>query len=456
MRKLTLLTFIILLSLAWSAKAEEKGKKTGKKGITIGLGKKHSNNTDDDSTAAADDGKIIFSGYLDTYYNHAFNNPASGSLLGTGGAGRAFDRTVDQFSLGLVQLKTTYTSSKIDIVADLTFGPNAELGNFGNVNNQAYPNSGGVSLYTNPRFANLYGTSAAIKQAYGTWKATSKLSFTVGQFGTHIGYEVIDAPINYNYSLSNLFNNGPFYHVGAKVNYAFSDRFAVMAGLVNNWDNLLDNNKTKDIIAQVYVKPVDGWNVYFNYIGGNGDDTYPNKAYLTGGGAAGSFTGVLNNNNFVGKSNYNRHLFDLTTGYQVTDKLYFGLNAAYGFYKGDDAAADSAIQDETLTRGGTARHVLDWGGVALYSNYQITDWFGIGVRAEHFEDSYGVRYIGGVLGGVINNSLTITAPITLASGHFQLKPEFRWDHSANMAYEDSNGMPKADQATLGLAAIFKW
>ena len=62
----------------------------------------------------------------------------------------------------------------------------------------------------------MYGTSAAIKQAYFTDRLTPRLSFTVGQFGTHVGYEVIVAPLNYNYSLSNLFNNGPFYHVGLK------------------------------------------------------------------------------------------------------------------------------------------------------------------------------------------------------------------------------------------------
>jgi len=40
----------------------------------------------------------------------------------------------------------------------------------------------------------MIGTSAAIKQAYFTYKATEKLSFTVGQFGTHVGYEVNRCP----------------------------------------------------------------------------------------------------------------------------------------------------------------------------------------------------------------------------------------------------------------------
>ena len=87
---------------------------------------------------------------------------------------------------------------------------------------------------------------------------------TAGQFGTHIGYEVIDAPANFNYSLSNLFNNGPFYHTGVKATYAFTDKVSLMAGVVNNVDGLGDNNRKKGIIAQLFISPVAGWNVYLN------------------------------------------------------------------------------------------------------------------------------------------------------------------------------------------------
>ncbi len=431
MRKLTLLA-LMMIGMVWGAKAQ-------------------------DSTAAvADDGKLSLSGYIDTYYNHAFNNPQSGSLMGNGGAGasRAFDRTTDQFSLGLVQFKATYSSSKVDIVADLTFGPNAELGNFGNVNNYAYTgaNPVGVNLYQSPKFANLYGSSAAIKQAYGTWKATSKLSFTVGQFGTHIGYEVIDAPVNYHYSLSNLFNNGPFYHVGAKANYTVSDKVSVMLGLVNNWDNLFDNNKNKSVVAQVYLKPIKGLNVYLNYIGGNGDDGLPSKGFFISSGSNGNSA----------KGNYNRHLYDITAGYQLTKKFYVGLNAAYGYYVGNNKATEDAIKGYAAGASSkftdSSKTKLDWGGVAIYANYAINDWIGIGIRYEHFEDYFGVRYIGAFAtgGSAVNNSITITAPITLANGHFIVKPEFRYDGSDQYIYENHNGVGIKEQTTIGLATIFKW
>ena len=196
-----------------------------------------------DSTAVKkDEGKFTVSGYIDSYYMTALNNPKSGNVMGyyanspaAVGYSRAFDRLTDQFALGLVQTKFSYVNKKSEMVIDLTFGPNAELGNFGNQRyNVAPPGStNGYATGFSPSNNNqhiLYGTGAAIKQAYFKYNITDKLSFTVGQFGTHIGYEVIDAPVNYHYSLSNLFNNGPFYHVGGKINYAFSDKFGVMVG----------------------------------------------------------------------------------------------------------------------------------------------------------------------------------------------------------------------------------
>ena len=88
------------------------------------------------------------------------------------------------------------------------------------------------------------------------------------------------------------------------------------------------------------------------------------------------------------------------------------------------------------------------------------DWLGIGARYEHFDDRHGVRYI-----CAVNNSVTITAPITLATGHLILKPEFRFDSSPTAYggvyyYEGKtvNGTPtsRKTQTTLGLAVIYKY
>ncbi len=464
---------------------------------------------------AADAGKLTISGYLDSYYITNFNHPQSGNSMGwapnnavPGGPGygygyaRAFDRLTDQFALGLVQTKFAYSNSKSDMVIDLTFGPNAELGNFGN---QRFNGSGAGGYTTGFAPANsnqqaLYGTGAAIKQAYFTYKFTDKWNFTIGQFGTHIGYEVIDAPVNYHYSLSNLFNNGPFYHIGAKTQYMFSSKFGLMAGVVNNWDAMTDWKTQKSVIGQVFVSPVEGMNIYVNYIGGYHDDGFKVYNSLPGTKVANAAYPAPTGRGYI------RQMLDLTAGYQITDRLYFGINAALGWYawqinknteefskNGGTASATSTtagtsypnattiyidtngdgVPDSPSVNPGDPVTTFDfnadpdgngknnvaygnkawgssifgdsskyqtWGGIALYANYKINDMLGIGLRYEHFDDRNGLRYLGGV-----NNALTITMPITLADGHLIIKPEFRFDEGV-LGYAAAGVNPNAKDA----------
>lgn len=364
-----------------------------------------------DSTAVQP-GKFTFSGYLDTYYFGNLNNPKSQSNLGLNGTNvgnaRAFDQRAGQFGIGLVQAKAVYTGSKVDAVADITFGPNSDLGNYGN--------------YFGP--LGQGSTALAIKQAYIVLKATEKLSFTAGQFGTHIGYEVIDAPVNYNYSLSNLFNNGPFYHLGLKAQYAFSARASLMVGLVNNVDNLYDNNKKKGLISQLFLSPATNWSVYLNAIVSNE--------------ASDAVDGVS-------ADNATYQLFDLTTTYQLTPKFFLGLNAAAGSQKGDYQNVGGPSTSKS------------WSGVALYGNYAITDNFGIGGRYEYFDNKSGVRALTDAAGlGASVNSITITGNIITGDGHLLLKPELRIDSYSADKFEKNNGTLTPSQTTLGMAAIFKF
>jgi hypothetical protein len=373
-----------------------------------------------------DKGKLTLSGYVDSYYMANFNSPLNRNNLGASGTARAFDQRAGQFSLGLIQTKMTYSTSKLDIVGDLTFGPNADLGNYGNVIGRvgAAYDANGVAIPTT-------GTSLAIKQAYVAWKATDKLTLTMGQFGTHIGYEVIDAPINYHYSLSNLFNNGPFYHVGLKAQYNFSDKVYLMAGIVNNVDNLDDNNRAKGLIAQLFVSPVTGWNVYLNAISSNEANS--------------DAKGVTPDASYS--------LFDLTTTYQITPKFMVGLNAASGSQSGDY---------QTLTTNPKfAKNSGTWGGWALYTNYAVSDVFSIGARYENFNNQDAVRGLRiDNTTGVTVNSLTVTTTFTVADGHLLIKPEFRSDAFDKNFFADSNSnngaLNQKSQSTLGLAVIAKF
>lgn len=294
----------------------------------------------------------------------------------------------------------TYSTDKVDGVIDLTFGNHGDLGNYGNALGRVLV--GGKEAT---------GTALAIKQAYLTWKASSKLSITAGQWGTHIGYEVIDAPVNYNYSLSNLFNNGPFYHTGIKATVATSGKSSLTFGVVNGIDSKDDNNSKLGVMGQFYVSPASGWNLYLNWVGS--DEGVDAKSYYS--------------------------LFDLTTSYQITEKFLLGVNAAYG------------TQDK-----------LSWGGAAVYAQTSLTDKFGLGIRYEYFDNKSGIRALKNRAGdGTSVNSFTLTGNVII-SDNLLFKPEFRLDSYAKSAagmaqFEDKDGkFTKDSQSTFGGALIFKF
>lgn len=344
--------------------------------------------TNDSTTvdSSEDQNGLQLSGYVDTYYSYNFNNPENRSNFGSTGVGRIFDGYHNQVALGLLQANILYTTDKVDVVMDLVYGPNAELANFGNS-----------------------GTSLSIKQAYISAMITEKLGFTVGQFGTHIGYELVDAPVNFNYSLSYLFGNGPFYHTGLKFNYQFSENVGAMVGVLNGWDAIQDNNGGKSIAAQLNITPVSGLDLYLNWLGGN---ETPSED--------------------LGDTTSYKHMFDLTSSYQVNDELTIGINAAYGFNQFDTQKTN-------------------WGGSALYVSYQLSEITAIGVRAELFDDSDGTQYLGTSYSGY-----TLTGSFT-PNDNLIIKPEIRFDQANDPIYYsgDQNNLDNS-QLTMGIAFIARF
>ena len=335
---------------------------------------------------------LTFSGYVDTYYFANFNGVQSN--LGASGFERIFDQKANNFQVGLAQLKTTYSTEKVTGVIDLTFGNHGDLGNYGNP--------------ISPLGAQFGSTGLALKQAYLTWKMSDKVSLTGGQYGTNVGYEVIDAPVNFNYSLSNMFGNGPFYHTGVKLDVAATDKFAFMLGITNGLDSKDDNNKAKGFQGQITLKPVDGWSVYLNYFGS--DEGVEEKNMTS--------------------------WYDLTTSYQVTEKMLIGLNAVTG-------------KNATGT----------WAGAALYLNGKVTEKFSLGTRMEYFDNSKGGIYLVDADGaGVSTTGITLTGNYDV-SPNLKFKPEYRFDSYKNSAgtyqlYDKDGGLTKKSQSTLGAALIF--
>lgn len=384
----------------------------------------------DEKEEEEEEGKLSVSGYIDSYYFTNFNKPASRNNMGISGVGRGFDRKVDQFTLGMVQTIFTYSNKKSEMVADLAFGPNAQYGNYGNT----------PIAYGNDVFSGVI-----VKQAYWKYNAGEKLSFIMGQFGTHIGYELIDAPLNFFYSINHTFNSGiPFYHTGIKSQYTFSDKVSLMAGVVNGFDFLDDNNRAKGIIGQLYASPVEGLSIYFNYI-----NTNESNADALGKTPKGNFT-----------------VYDLNGSYAVSDKFTIAYWAMLGSQKGELGSPGTFIPAD-----GNVDEKKTWYGANIYFIYAMSDLFSLGLRGEHFNNESGARGLrnlnsAGEYIGASANTFTITGNFTLADGHLLLKPELRIDKFTKLdgagdenfqQFMDADGnYTKNGQTTLGLAAIYKF
>lgn len=378
-----------------------------------------------DSTAATDNaGGLQVSGYFDTYYFTNLNKPSNRNNLGSSGVARGFDRYVDQFQLGMFLTRTSYSNKWGELVGEIGYGPNVEYGSYGNDFRYKW---GSV-------LANSTYTALLIKQAYITFNASEKLSFTAGQFGTHIGYEYIDAPLNFHYSINNTFNVGiPFYHVGLKGTYKVGEKVTFMCGLVNGTDNMNDNNRGKSVIAQLSLSLAEGLNIYLNTIQGNEANT------RSSGKDTASYFGVL----------------DFVSTYQVSERFLLGLWAMHGSVKGE-------------YQGGTYfPQMKHWSGINLYTTFKCSEVFSIGTRLEYFENKSGVRALLTNGKGSDVATITITGNLTLAGEHLFIKPEFRVDkfrkinndnnEQAFQQFMDADGeFTKSSQSTIGLAAIYKF
>lgn len=327
---------------------------------------------------------MTLSGAVDAYYLFNTNTPGLRGSWGTSGIGRLIDGEHNQIAFNMLQTMLTYKNKNLTIVGDLLFGPGAEALNYGN-----------------------NGTSRLIKQAYVEY-TLKKATFTVGQFGTFIGYEMPETSKNDNYSLSYLFTYGPYYHTGAKVDYEISDKVTAMFGVLNGWDSMKDNNQFKTYAAQVNLAPSDQVEVYINWIGGNEEsDT------ITGDSV----------NSF-------KQMFDVSLNADLTNKISAGLNTTYGHYSFAN----------TKSR--------NWGGLSVYLSYVLNSKNKIATRAEYFDDSNGVQGFGAAYLGY-----TLTYIKSMVNDQLLIKPEIRYDESNRNLYFKNNNALTNSQFTIGLAIV---
>lgn len=333
-----------------------------------------------DTTKPAEPAKTTtITGSVDVYYRYNFANAKTPGFTNNA---TSFTNSQNSFELGMASLKVAHSFGKIGAVVDLGFGSRAKEFSY-----------------------NETGITQAVKQAYVTYAPSGKVTFTMGKFATHVGYELLDPQLNRNYSMSYMFSYGPFSHTGLKMDVAVSGNFGFMLGIANPTDFLSASFKNKSVLAQLHANTTDGkLTAYLNYVGGK--DT----------------SGTLKQNQV-----------DLTLLTKITSKFGIGFNATLKNIKPEDQSS------------------ANWGGAAIYLNVDPTEKFGFCVRGEYFSDKKNATgYFGTSL-----YEITATLNIKPMAG-LMIMPELRLDGAKNPYFSKNDGTGTKSTGTFLLAAVYSF
>src|SRR5206468_2553891 len=245
-----------------------------------------------------------------------------------------------------------------------------------------------------------------IEQSYVSYLAPlgKGLQIDLGKFVTQHGAEVIEAKDNWNYSRSLLFALAiPYYHMGVRATYTVNDKVTLMGGVVNGWNNVVENNGAKTFGAQIALKPVPQVAIVQNYMAGpeQPDDT-----------------------------DDWRHLSDTTITYTPTPKLSLMANYDHG-------------RDRLAGLG------VGWQGIAGYGRYQVNKWCAIAPRLEWFDDPQG--FMTGTVQTLKEGTLT-----------FEVKPvdnllwriEYRRDLSDAAVFQNKGGDLRHNRQSVGFGVLY--
>jgi hypothetical protein len=127
---------------------------------------------------------FVVSGSADGYYRYNFTAPNGGTNNLT-----SFTNSQNSFELGMATLRADATAAggKVSATADLGFGRRADEFSYATAGASF---GGGIPTTLSP-----------VKHLYINYTPGKYITFTLGKWGTHIGYEVLDAYANRNYSM---------------------------------------------------------------------------------------------------------------------------------------------------------------------------------------------------------------------------------------------------------------
>ncbi|MCV9930093.1 porin [Flavobacterium sp. LS1R49] len=330
-----------------------------------------------------------FGGSADIYYKYDFSKQQNGLT--------SFTNSQDSFELGMASIEASHKFGKASVFVDLGFGKRAAEFSY-----------------------NEYDTnepSFLIKQLFLKYDVTDSFSVTAGSFGTHIGYELLDAVDNKNYSMSYAFSYGPFFNTGVKAQYT-SGAFSAMFGITNPTDfksAMEAGSSQKTYVGQLaYV--ADTGSAYLNFTSGSANPT-PGST--------------------IPPIEENKTQFDFVATKTINDAFSLGLNATYAKTTND---FDSNLDG-------------DWFSFVGYAYYKFKDNLGLAYRVEYFDAKNAAASLGTLAGSsVFANTLSLNYKV----GNMTIIPEVRLDSASQDIFLDSNSAPTGKMVFALVAATYSF
>lgn len=313
-----------------------------------------------------------FTTSLDAYFRYNFSGPEAGKTNNL----TSFTHSVNSFELGMASLKVDHSYGKISATADIGIGRRAQ-----------------EFTYTES------GINALLKQAYLSYAPSSKLKFTMGKWATHVGYEMVDAYANRNYSMSFGFSYGPFFHTGMKADIGLGGKSALMVGIANTTDYISAPSAVSYVLAQFSTA--------------SRNDKF--KAFL----------------NFQGSSELTQYNLVLTGA------LSHPFTLAY----------DGSIL--TTNNNGVKD---SWNSHALYLNYDPLKTFGLTLRSDYFSDRK-INPLVTMNGGSV---MATTLSANFKCQQLTLIPEIRLDCDSDPMFSKQGFSNKKSTTSFILAAVYKF
>ena len=368
--------------------------------------------------------KLTVGGYLDAYYQLSFNQPESTGSVSSPDGYRAFDTTTNEFTLGggELTLKQSDAASGTGYFVDLLMGPLAGAYNVDGANLDA-----------------IEIGQAYVSQTFGN------ATFTLGKFGTPVGYEVTYLPSNANFSRSLLYFNEPLFHVGLEMAYTLP-----MSTTATLWYD--DGNSVDGVVgAGTAVGTGRDYGAQLNYAGINHLDLIATWYLQNELASVGTIDSSLNWANFIAT-------------YTATSELSF---AGEYLLKDYCIVSDPAYQAAGGAPAGFPNYNPVQMGYALYATYspamvanlsispRFEQWFN--PQGQSTTDA-GATTALGIVGPSTTDDYTLTVKYQMGPLAHML--EYRADASDQEIFPTNNGnkpafMSKIDQ-TLTYAAVYSF